>query len=120
LTFEQILTSLRKKEYKPVYFLYGNEAYFIDAISDFIEANVLSESEKAFNYTVLYGKDADHLAVVDNARRYPMMSPYQVVILKEAQDMKTLKSLQTYVEKPLDSTNNSPSTLVNVQEAVGR
>lgn len=104
MTFDQIIASLKKKEYKPVYFLYGKEAYFIDAISDYIEDNVLSESERAFNHTVLYGKDADHLAVVDSARRYPMMSQYQVVILKEAQEMKTLKELQTYVEKPSNST----------------
>lgn len=104
MTYDQIIQSLKKKTYKPVYFLYGNESYFIDAISDYVEANVLSEGEKAFNFTVLYGKDTDHLTVVDNARRYPMMSPYQVVILKEAQEMKTLKDLQTYVEKPLDTT----------------
>ena len=104
MTFDQIISSLKKKEYKPVYFLYGKESYYIDAISDYIEENVLTESEKSFNFTVLYGKDTDHLTVVDNARRYPMMSQHQVVILKEAQEMKTLKELKTYVEKPLDST----------------
>lgn len=104
MTFDQILSALKKKEYKPVYFLYGSEAYFIDSISNYIEANVLTEAEKSFNQTVLYGKDTDHLAVVDTARRYPMMSQHQVVLLKEAQEMKTLKSLQTYIEKPLDST----------------
>jgi DNA polymerase-3 subunit delta len=87
-----------------LYFLHGEEAYFIDVISDCIENEVLNESERAFNQTIVYGKDVDHLTIVDVARRYPMMSQHQVVILKEAQDMKTLKDLQTYVERPLDST----------------
>jgi DNA polymerase-3 subunit delta len=104
MTFQETLQSLKKKEYRPVYFLHGEESYFIDAISDAIEANVLNESEKAFNQTIFYGKDTDHLTVLDVARRYPMMAERQVVIIKEAQDMKTLKELQGYVEKPLDST----------------
>ncbi len=104
MTFEQILADLKKKQFKPVYFLHGKESYFIDAIADQVEDGVLSESEKAFNFTVLYGKDTDHMTVVDNARRYPMMSSHQVVILKEAQEMKTLKNLQTYVENPMQTT----------------
>lgn len=104
LKHTDILKDLKAKQYKPVYFLHGPESYFIDQISDYIEANVLTESEKSFNQTVLYGKDTDHLTVVDVARRYPMMAQHQVVVLKEAQDMKSLKELKTYVEKPLDST----------------
>lgn len=104
MTFQETLQSLKKKEYRPVYFLHGEESYFIDAISDTIEMNVLNESEKAFNQTIFYGKDTDYLTVLDVARRYPMMAERQVVIIKEAQDMKTLKELQGYVEKPLDST----------------
>jgi len=104
LTFEQILEALKQKQYKPVYFLHGEEAYFIDALSDYIEKEVLSEGEKAFNQTVLYGKEADHMMVTDVARRYPMMAPYQVVVLKEAQDMKSLKELQGYLEKPSETT----------------
>jgi DNA polymerase-3 subunit delta len=68
-------------------------------IADYIEDHVLSESEKAFNQTIFYGKDVNHLAIVDTARRFPMMAPRQVVILKEAQDMKGLKELKTYLEK---------------------
>lgn len=104
LTFEQIFAKLKKKEFQPIYFLHGTESYYIDAISDYIEANALNEAEKAFNQTILYGKEADHLAVVDNARRYPMMASHQVVLLKEAQEMKSLKGLQSYIEKPLNST----------------
>jgi DNA polymerase-3 subunit delta len=104
MTFQELQQSLKKKEYRPVYFLHGEESYFIDAISDRIEDGVLNEGERAFNQTILYGKDTDHLTVLDIARRYPMMAERQVVIIKEAQDMKTLKELQTYVEKPLTST----------------
>lgn len=104
MTFEQIVGSIKKKEYHPVYFLHGTEPYFIDVISDLIEKSVLTESERAFNQVMLYGKDSDHLAVIDQARRYPMMSRYQVVILKEAQEMKSLKELQNYVDHPTPST----------------
>lgn len=104
LTAEQLLTDLRKKNFHPVYFLYGTESYFIDEITQFFEQKVLSESEKAFNQMVLYGKDADYQAVVDNARRYPMMAQHQLVILKEAQEMKSLVNLIGYVEKPTPTT----------------
>ena len=104
MTFPQIIADLKKKQYKPVYFLHGNESYFIDAIADFIEKKVLSDGEKSFNQTILYGKETEFKQVVDTARRYPMMAPYQVVILKEAQEMRTLKELVTYVEKPAETT----------------
>jgi len=104
MTFSEIQKDLKAKKYQPVYFLHGTESYFIDAISSYIEKNVLSEGEKAFNQTVLYGKEVDFKQVVDSARRYPMMASHQVVILKEAQEMKTLKELIRYIEKPLDST----------------
>lgn len=104
MTFEQILGELKKKQYQPVYFLHGEEPYFIDTIADYIEDHVLSEAERSFNQTILYGKDSDHLAVVDSARRYPMMAERQVVIVKEAQDMKSLVQLQSYVEKPMPTT----------------
>lgn len=102
--FKEIIQSIRKKDYKPVYFLHGEESYYIDAITEVIENEVLDESMKSFNQTILYGKDIDFQTVVDNARRYPMMSAYQVVIIKEAQDMKTLAQLQSYIEKPSVST----------------
>lgn len=104
MTFEQILSSLKKKEFHPVYFLHGTEDYYIDAISDYVEKKVLSESERAFNQSILYGKESDHLAVIDQARRYPMMSKHQVIVLKEAQEMRSLKKLETYIENPTPST----------------
>lgn len=104
MTYQQILSDLKKRQFKPIYFLHGSESYFIDAISDYIEDHVLSASEKSFNQVTLYGRDADHLTVIDNARRYPMMSEKQVVIVKEAQDMKDLKDLEKYVQNPMDST----------------
>lgn len=104
LSADQIITSLKKKEYRPVYFLHGKEGYFIDQVVQYIETKILTESERSFNQTILYGKDTDHKTVVDNARRFPMMATHQVVILKEAQEMKTLKELLGYIEKPLAST----------------
>lgn len=104
MEFNQILTDLKNKKYHPIYFLSGSDPYYIDKISDYIENNVLTEGEKSFNQSVLYGKDIDFKTVVDTARRYPMMSQYQVVIIKEAQDMKDLKDLQSYIEKPMPTT----------------
>jgi len=86
----QILTDLKRKIFKPVYFLSGEEAYYIDLISDYIEKNVLDESEQEFNQTILYGKEADMNAIISAAKRFPMMSEYQVVIVKEAQNLKEL------------------------------
>ncbi|MCB0587213.1 MAG: DNA polymerase III subunit delta [Phaeodactylibacter sp.] len=104
MDFDQILKELRSKQYRPVYFLHGQESYFIDEVSHYIEKNVLTESERAFNQTIFYGKEVDHLAIVDTARRYPMMSSHQVVILKEAQEMKGIAELLSYIEKPMEST----------------
>jgi DNA polymerase-3 subunit delta len=104
MNFEQIMAELKKKVYHPLYFLMGEEPYFIDAITDHIAANVLPEQEKAFNQTVLYGKDTNIYAVLDAARRFPMMSEYQVVIIKEAQNLKDIDKLCFYAEKPLHST----------------
>lgn len=107
---QDILQSLKKGQYSPVYFLQGDEPYFIDAISDFIEENALDDSQKGFNQVVLYGKDVDVNAVVLNAKRFPMMSDRQVVIVKEAQEIKDLnretgaKILEEYVKNPLPST----------------
>ena len=104
LTYEEILAALKKKTYQPVYFLHGTEAYFIDAITDYIEKNVLSDAEKSFNQMVFYGKDTDHRTLIDAASRYPMMAKHQVILLKEAQEMKTLKEIQSYIEKPVPTT----------------
>ena len=106
LTFPSLLEDLKNGKFQPVYFLHGNEPYFIDAVTAYIENEVLSDGEKAFNQTVLYGKEVDFKQVVDAARRYPMMAPRQVVIVKEAQEMRSLKELAGYVAQP------SPTTLL--------
>ena len=103
-SYEQILTDLRKKVYQPVYFLMGEEPYYIDYISDFIQNGVLSETEKEFDQTILYGKDVDINTVINAAKRYPMMSPYQVLIVKEAQLIKDWDNLVHYLSNPLKST----------------
>lgn len=104
MSYEQIIGDLKNKVYKPVYFLWGEEAYYIDLVSSFIAGNVLSEAEQSFNQTTLYGKDSEAAQVSDLARRFPMMASHQVVVLKEAQDMKSFGELIHYVEKPQPST----------------
>ena len=91
-SFDQIIKDLKNKVYSPVYFLQGEESYYIDKISDYIETQVLTDSEKEFNQTIVYGKDVDVLTLISIAKRYPMMSNYQVVIVKEAQDVRNLVS----------------------------
>ena len=102
--FEEIMSDLKKRIYKPVYFLAGEEPYFIDVISDYIEDKVLSEADKAFNQIIVYGEDTTVPAVIDTARRFPMMASHQVVIVKEAQSLKKIEDLAIYAEKPLNST----------------
>ena len=104
MSFEEILTDLKNKIYKPVYFLHGEEEYFIDIISDHIAKNILEEADREFNQTILYGKDVNAGTVIDTARRYPMMSNYQVVIVKEAQEIRDIDELSRYVDKPVEST----------------
>jgi DNA polymerase-3 subunit delta len=104
MKFEQIIADLKNKIYYPVYFLFGDEPYFIDFICDYIEANVLNEAEKEFDQTVLYGRDISIGTILDTAKRYPMMSGYQVLIIREAQDILKIEDIQSYVEHPLKST----------------
>lgn len=104
LTYLDILADLRNKHYKPVYYLMGEEAYFIDLIADFIEENVLTEAEKGFNQTIMYGADVDIATIINSAKRYPMMSDYQVIIVREAQAVKNMDELVYYLQKPLNST----------------
>jgi len=103
-SFENIMSDLKKKIYYPVYFLSGEEAYFIDEISDWIEQNVLTDTEKEFNQTIIYGKDSDIPTLVSYAKRFPMMANYQVIIVKEAQDLDKIEELAGYIEHPLNST----------------
>lgn len=104
ISFDQILSDLKNQIYSPVYLLHGEEPYFIDAISDFIEQNVLSDLEKEFNQTICYGKDSNVLTLISYARRFPMMANYQVIIVKEAQDLEKIEELLPYIENPLNST----------------
>lgn len=103
-TFDQILRDLKQKKFSPVYFLSGEEPYYIDAISDFISENVLSESEKAFNQTVVYGKEAEPAKIIEMALRFPMMAQYNVVIIKEAQEIRKLEEFSSYIENPSDTS----------------
>ncbi|MGE5520300.1 MAG: DNA polymerase III subunit delta [Candidatus Dadabacteria bacterium] len=104
MTPEQIISDITKGRFKPVYWLEGEEEYFIDQVIHFAEQKILSESEAGFNLTVFYGRDTSWADVVNSCRRYPMFSDKQVVILKEAQTMKDLDKLESYIEKPLIST----------------
>ncbi len=104
MTFKQIITDLKNKVYHPVYVLSGEEGYYIDLISDYIESNILNETEKEFNQTIVYGEETNVSAIISYAKRYPMMANYQVVIVKEAQRVDNIDDLLPYVEKPLKST----------------
>ena len=105
LTCDDILKELRAKQYRPIYYLMGEEDYYIDLIADYIEENVLTDEEKEFNQTVMYGGDVDNIATVINAaKRYPMMAEHQVIIVKEAQAVRGMEELTYYLQKPLLST----------------
>jgi len=110
MTATDIIKDLKNRKLKPLYLLHGEEPYFIDTVSDFAEHHLLTDVEKGFNQTVLYGKDTDIMTVLGAAKRYPMMSDYQLVLVKEAQDMKWgredddkkgIDPLLNYLENPL-------------------
>ncbi len=105
MKYEEILKDLKQKKYKPVYFLQGDEPYFIDKITDYIANHVLDESERDFNQTVLYGRDTTITDIINTAKRYPMMSEYQVVIVKEAQALsRNIESLSDYLKQVVPTT----------------
>lgn len=107
---KKIMTELKAGKYAPVYVLQGEETYYIDLIADFIEANAITESEKGFNQVVIYGKDTTVAAILTNAKRYPMMSERQVVIVREAQEIPDLQKemgarlMLDYISNPTPST----------------
>ena len=102
---KQIVADIKNGNIKPIYFLMGEEAYYIDKIAEFIEQNVLSEEEKGFNQITLYGKEVTVDDIVGNAKRYPMMAERQVVIVKEAQQLsRSIENLVSYVDQPQTTT----------------
>ena len=102
---KNILVDIKNGIIKPIYFLSGEEPYFIDQISNYIENNILEESEKGFNQMVLYGRDVTIEDIVSNAKRYPMMAERQVIIVKEAQDLsRNIEKLSTYADNPQPTT----------------
>lgn len=98
------MSEWKKGQFKPIYWLEGDEPYFIDMLVDHAEHKILSESEAGFNLTIFYGRDADWAAVVNACRRYPMFAERSVVLLKEAQHMRDIDKLEPYIENPLSST----------------
>ncbi len=104
MSAEKIIADLKKKQFKPVYWLEGEEAFYIDMVMDHAEHNILSASEASFNLSIFYGKDADWAAVVNACMRYPMFADKQVVLLKEAQQMRDIMKLENYISNPLAST----------------
>ena len=112
---EKILAELEKKNYSPIYYLYGEEPFFIDVISDYIERNVLSDDEKAFNQQIVYGKDITIDVLIHYAREYPMMAERRVIIVKEAKELnRTIANLEPYVKNP------SPTTLLVICYKYGK
>ncbi len=104
MDYQDIIKEWKNNKFKPLYWLEGEEDFFIDQVVDYAEHKLLSEADKGFNLTVLYGKDTDWATVINACRRYPMFAERQVVILKEAQAMRDLLKLEPYIDKPLEST----------------
>ncbi len=104
MSAEKIISDWKKKNFKPIYWLEGEEPYFIDMVVNYAENYILSESEASFNLTIFYGRDTDWASVVNACMRYPMFAERQVVLLKEAQHMKEIEKLENYVARPLAST----------------
>jgi DNA polymerase-3 subunit delta len=104
MSAEKIIGEWKKKSFRPLYWLEGDEPYFIDQVVNYAEHHILTESEASFNLTVFYGRDADWASVVNACRRYPMFADRQVVLIKEAQHMRDIEKLEGYIEKPLPST----------------
>ena len=104
VTFDSIMRDLEARKFVPVYYLMGEEAYYIDKIADYIADHVLQPEERDFNQTVLFGSDVNASQIADYARRYPMMSEYQVLIVKEAQNIKQTEALEKYFKAPMTST----------------
>ncbi|UKK47338.1 DNA polymerase III subunit delta [Prevotella sp. E9-3] len=104
VTFESIMRQLKEGQYKPVYYLHGDESYYIDKIADYIAENALQPEERDFNQTIMFGSDVSASQIADTCRRYPMMAERQVVIVKEAQNLKNTEALEKYMQQPMPTT----------------
>ncbi|BAV05677.1 DNA polymerase III subunit delta [Filimonas lacunae] len=104
MSAEKIISEWKKGQFKPVYWLEGDEPYFIDQVVNYAEHHILNESEAGFNLTVFYGRDADWASIVNACRRYPMFAERQVVLLKEAQQMRDVEKLEAYIDNPQPTT----------------
>ena len=104
VTFDIVMRDLKARKFAPVYYLMGDEAYYIDQISNWIAENVLQPEERDFNQTIVFGSDVTAAQVVDLAKRYPMMAEKQVIIVKEAQNIKNTEAIEAYVQKPAPTT----------------
>ena len=104
MDYKAIIKDIKNKQFKPIYALHGEEPFFIDAICDAIMENCLEEHERDFNQSVFYGRDTDPLALVSEAKGFPMMSERRLVVLREAQDMKDIYALESYCAQPNPST----------------
>ena len=104
ITFQSIMHDLQERKFAPVYYLVGDEPYYIDKIADYIAEHVLQPEERDFNQTILFGSDVTAAQIADTARRYPMMSEYQVLIVKEAQNLKNTEAIEKYLKAPMSST----------------
>lgn len=104
ITHVDIVKDLQEKKYKPIYYLMGEESYYIDRIADYMAETILTEDEKEFNQIILYASDTDLSTIINAAKRYPMMAEHQVIIVKEAQNLKNLDELSFYLQKPQPST----------------
>ena len=103
-TYEEICRDIVAKKFAPVYIMMGDEPFFMDQITDLLLENVLEESERDFNQIIMYGADTDAASIINAARRFPMMSKYQLVVVREAQLIRDIELLSNYVKNPLMST----------------
>ena len=104
MTFDEIISQIKNKQFKPLYLLMGEESFYIDKIDACIEENVMDEADRDFNQAVLYGGDTDVDTVIDNAKQYPFGVPYRLVIVREAQMLKDIQKLASYAENPSPTT----------------
>jgi DNA polymerase-3 subunit delta len=104
LSYSEIQQQIKKRAFAPIYLLHGEEPFFIDLLADLMESNVLEEHEKAFNQTITYGSDVNSSQIRDMASRYPMMAPYQLIIIKEAQAISDIDGLLSYAQNPVNTT----------------